>query len=59
VHLHVLSALLSTTSFFALKKNSLTALSMQVAKHSHVLRDKYFDGAQILWEQEKEELPFT
>jgi hypothetical protein len=37
---HVQSALQSTTSFFALKKNSLTALYMQAAKHSHALRHK-------------------
>jgi hypothetical protein len=57
VHHLVQSALLSTTSFFVLKKNSLTALSMQAARRSHDLRDKYFDGAQILGK--KEELPFT
>jgi hypothetical protein len=40
-----------------LKKNSLTVLFMQAARRFHDLRDKYFDGAQILWK--KEELPFT
>jgi hypothetical protein len=32
---------------------------MQAARHSHALRDKYFNGAQILRKQKKEELPFA
>jgi hypothetical protein len=49
VHHHVQSALQSTTNFFALKKSSLMALSMQAARHSHDLRVNKgtFNGAQI------------
>jgi hypothetical protein len=52
------SELQNTTNFFALKKSSLMARFMQVAKHSLALRDKSY-GSQIPKPQAKQELPFA
>jgi hypothetical protein len=46
-HHHALSVLRSTTSFFASKKNSLMALSMQVVKRSLASKANQPNGAQI------------